>query len=227
MANDKLYLKNTRETTKYYRGIEGLKKLGKDLKYYVNKIETDVETKVNRIAKYRADARRKVSLANKRIRRLEQKGLTDTPAYQGYIKDGGKPFSVRGKNYQELQAEVGRMDRLIQAQTSTVRGTNKYLKNMAKQTGIKYRNLNELRKKAPKFFELANKIEQYNRTIKDMASSIGYQQIWESINEYTQSQNIDLANTERSIDDMISDVTKAMGEYKKPIKVMGDWFELK
>lgn len=227
MANENLYLKNTKETTKHYTGENGLKKMTKDIKYYVNEIETQAEKKVRRIAAYRAEARRKVSLANKRIRRLEENGLTDTPAYQGYIKDGGKPFSVKGKDYQQLQAEMGRMDRLIQAQTSTVRGTNKYLKNMAKQTGIKYKNLNELRKKAPKFFELANKIEQYNRTVLDMASAIGYQKIWESINEYTQTQNIDLSTTERSIDDMIGDVTKAMKEYKKPIKVMGDWFELK
>lgn len=194
---------------------------------YGNQVKEKTENKVDRIAAYRAEARRKVSLANKRIRRLEAKGLTDTPAYRGYIRDGGKPFSIRGKNYQQVQAEVGRIDRLIQAQTSTVRGTNRYLKNMAKQTGIKYKNLAELMQKAPKFFELANKIEQYNRTIRDMASAIGYQKIWESINEYIQSQNIDLANTERSIDDMIKDITDAMDEYKEPIKVEGDWFELK
>ncbi|WP_457816372.1 hypothetical protein, partial [Staphylococcus aureus] len=128
---------------------------------------------------YRKEASRLVSLANKRVQRLELNGLTDSPAYKAYIASGGK-FGVRGKSHNELQQEVARLNRFINSTTSTIKGVNKTLKEMADNTGITYRDLKELRAKSSKFFELANKVEQYLRTVDDMASAIGYQKIWET-----------------------------------------------
>ena len=156
------------------------------------------------------------SLANKRLNRLESNNLQDSPAYRGYLEKGGQRFSVRGKSYNEVQAEVARMKAFIDANTSTVRGVNNYLREIASNTGIKYSNLTELRKKAPKFFELANKVEQYLRTVEDMASAIGYGKIWESINVYTQQNKVDLSASENDVDKMIADITKAIVEHEKP-----------
>lgn len=166
--------------------------------------------RLNKIIEYRAEASRKASMANKRIERLEKSDAKDSPAYQKYIKDGGIRFGVKGKTHQELQKEVARLDKFLNSQTSTIRGLNKNLKEMAANTGIKYKNLGELRRMSGKFFELSSKIEQYLRTVDDMASAIGYQRIWEAINVYTKENKINLADGEAKIDEMIEAVANAL-----------------
>lgn len=190
------------------------------------------DIKQQRIREYRREASRLASLANKRVKRLEEKGLQDSPAYQGFIARGDARFGVKGKDHNELQKEVARMKAFINANTSTVRGINTYLKDIAQNTGISYDNLEDLHKKAPKFFELSSKVEQYLRTVEDMASAIGYQKIWESINEYVQTNEIDLSDANQSIDDMIENIGKALATYDSiefdidndPSK---NWFKLK
>ncbi|WP_457848416.1 hypothetical protein, partial [Staphylococcus aureus] len=87
----------------------------------------DIEKRVVAINAYRKEASRLVSLANKRVQRLELNGLTDSPAYKAYIASGGK-FGVRGKSHNELQQEVARLNRFINSTTSTIKGVNKTLK---------------------------------------------------------------------------------------------------
>ena len=156
----------------------------------------------NAQAEFRKEVSRLASLANKRIQRLEASKLTDSPAYQKWVENGGVKFGVKGKTYNQLQSEMARLNRFINAQTSTVRGINSTLKEMAANTGIKYGTLKELRSKATSFFELASKVEQYLRTVNDMASAIGYHKIWEVINEYVEREKIDLSGAENNIDEL-------------------------
>lgn len=174
--------------------------------------------KDKRIKAYRAEASRLASMANKRIARLERNNLTDSPAYKRYIQDGGQRFGVKGKSYNQVQSEVARLNRFLTSKTSTIKGVNDTLKEMAKNTGIEYTNLQDLRTKSSKFFELASKVEQYLRTVEDMASAIGYQKIWEVINEYVSEGEIDLTNSGADIDSMIEKVTNAIKEYDEPLK---------
>ena len=153
-------------------------------------------------AEFRKEVSRLASLANKRIQRLEDAKLTDSPAYQKWVENGSVKFGVKGKTYNQLQSEMARLNRFINAQTSTVRGINSNLKEMAANTGIKYGTLKELRSKATSFFELASKVEQYLRTVNDMASAIGYHKIWEVINEYVEREKIDLSGAENNIDEL-------------------------
>ena len=153
-------------------------------------------------AEFRKEVSRLASLANKRIQRLENAKLTDSPAYQKWVENGSVKFGVKGKTYNQLQSEMARLNRFINAQTSTVRGINSNLKEMAANTGIKYGTLKELRSKATSFFELASKVEQYLRTVNDMASAIGYNKIWEVINEYVEKEKIDLSGAENNIDEL-------------------------
>lgn len=185
-----------------------------------------IQTKADRINAYRRHASRLASKANKRIKRLEKNDLTDSPAYKTYIKGKGR-FGVAGKTYNELQAEVSRLNGFINSNSSTIRGINSTLKEMAKNTGIKYQNLKELRRKSSKFFELASKVEQYLRNVEDMASAIGYQKIWQAINEYTRSAEVDLSSGEADIDGMISSVTSAIKTYESPTRLPdGGWYKL-
>ena len=199
-------------------------------KFYseIARINTEVPEKVDRIRMYRAQASKLASLANKRVARLESNGLTDSPAYKAYIETGGK-FGVRGKDHNQLQSEVARLKKFIESTTSTVKGVTNTLKEMASNTGIKYENLKDLRSKAAKFFELSSKVEQYLRTVDDMASAIGYQKIWEAINQYVKSGEIDLSSSDGDIDGMVKAVTDAIKEYDQPIQKLGGsgWFTLK
>uniref|UniRef100_UPI0021CFBF23 hypothetical protein n=1 Tax=Klebsiella pneumoniae TaxID=573 RepID=UPI0021CFBF23 len=124
---------------------------------------------------------------------------------------------VRGKDYNEVQREVARMRQFLNAKTSTVRGANQVLKDMAKNTGIKYKTLKELKSKAKLFFELANKVEQYLRTVDDIASAIGYQKIWEAVNTYIQDVRKDLGSAELDLEKAIVDISDAIKEYEERI----------
>lgn len=185
----------------------------------VRHVKTEEEKKVRRIREFRREASRLVSMANKRLIRLEANKLTDTPAYQKLVEImGPKPrFGIRGKSYNDVQKQVAIIRQFLNAKTSTVRGANQVLKEMARNTGITYRNLKELRSKAKVFFELASKIEQYLRTVEDMASAIGYQRIWEAINEYTQQEKIDLSNIKGDINEFVHKIIQAMDIYNEKI----------
>lgn len=177
-----------------------------------------VAEKAAKAAAFRREASRKAAIANKRIKRLEANDLTDSPAYQNYIKGKGN-FSIKGKTYNEVQREVARLDRFIDSQTSTIRGVNKNLKEIAANTGIKYRNLTDLRAKASKFFEVSSKVEQLLRTMDDMASAIGYQKIWEAVNTYVKDKRMDLSDTEMDIDMVAEYVSKAIAELESPTNI--------
>ena len=190
--------------------------------------------KRERMRKFRTKASRLVSMANKRLVRLEGNELTDSPAYEKLVGDDGeKPrFSIRGKDYNEVQREVAKMNRFLNAQTSTIRGANRVLKEMAKNTGIKYKNLKELRSKASQFFELASKVEQYLRTVDDMASAIGYQKIWEAVNNYVKDSGREIEGAQKSIEQMTSEIAEAIKEAKKKEYIISNdnavtgWFRL-
>lgn len=163
---------------------------------------------------YRREVSRLAATANKRIKRLEKNELTNSPAYQKLLQNGEPKFSVRGKDFNQVQQEYGRLKRFLESETSTIRGVNKNLKDIANNTGLKYKNLKDLRAKADKFFELSSKVEQYLRTVDDMASAIGYHKIWEVVNQYVKQEKVDLAASEKPIEDMVEMVTELIRNAK-------------
>lgn len=137
---------------------------------------------------------RMASMANKRLKRLERNNLTLLPAYREWEQHGAIKFSVRGKDYNQLQSEYWRLKHFLDDRTSTVRQANKFLREMAENTGIKYRGLADLKSKSKQFFELAEKIKQYNMSINQSAQALDYQKIWQQINTYVNNTNADLAS---------------------------------
>lgn len=202
------------------------KQVKRDIKNFhdnVNKVDRKAAEKINKIRAERQEASRLASLANKRLRRLEQKGLIDSPAYKatnGY-------FSVRGKSQAEVQSMLRELDKFINAKTSTVRGVNNYVREIASNTGVKYKNLKDLQSKIPKFFELSSKVEQYLRNIEDMASAIDYNQIWQQINVYVADNKIDLSQAGGDIDGMIKHVSNALKKFEETTTVAGTTFRLR
>ncbi|HSH24628.1 MAG TPA: hypothetical protein VLA13_03720, partial [Massilibacterium sp.] len=128
----------------------------------------------------------------------------------------------------EVQAEVSRLKKFLESETSTVRGANRTLKEMAANTGIRYKNLEELKDKSAKFFELSSKVEQYLRSVEDMASAIGYQKIWQAVNEYVKQEQQTLDGSVGDVDEMVERISKAIAEYDEPAEIDGlDWYLLK
>lgn len=159
----------------------------------------------------KSDYRRKVSLAaakaNKRIARLEKNGLTDSPAYKKLMENGGAKFGVKGKTFNEVQAEFSRINQFLNSETSTIRGIKRTVQTISKNTGIKGRNVRELMDNATVFFELAGRVEDYLRNVQDMASAVGYHRIWEVINEYVEEEGLDLEEAKGNIEEITKQIT--------------------
>jgi hypothetical protein len=157
----------------------------------------------------KAEVSKKASMANKRLVRLENNNLTSTPAYHQWVNyKGGVKFSVKGKSYNELQQELARLNNFITSTTSTVRGANNVLKEIASNTGIKYGSIKELQAKSKQFFELTSKIQQYLRQTENSASAIGYRKIWEAINTYVQDEKIALGDANLDIDNLVERISQ-------------------
>lgn len=200
-----------------------------------------VKQKVEEIKREEKELRKQVSrlasMANKRIQRLEQSELTDTPAYKSWEENGRHRFSVRGKTYQEVQAEYWRVKKFIENKTSTVTGAKQVLYDMASATGIEYTDIADLQAKASSFFSIASKVKQYLQSVGDSAIALDYQKIWEQINLYIKEENVELTGAEgdlQAIDDIVSRMLQLKeeetyySEFDKLFDAMekGGWFKV-
>ena len=200
-----------------------------------------VKAKVEEIKREEKELRKQVSrlasMANKRIQRLEQSELTDTPAYKSWEENGAHRFSVRGKTYQEVQAEYWRVKKFIENKTSTVTGAKQVLYDMASATGIEYTDIADLQAKASSFFSIASKVKQYLQSVGDSAIALDYQKIWEQINLYIKEENVELAGAEgdlNAIDEIVSRMLQLKeeetyySEFDKLFDAMdrGGWFKV-
>ena len=160
--------------------------------------------------KYRQEASRKVSMANKRLKRLEEQNLTMSPSYKKWLDEGGQKFGVKGKTTQEVKAEVARLNKFLNQTTSTVRGTKKYVTNIASQVGIKnYDSYQSLNDQLKDFFEVSDRVREYLKNSKEIAVSIGYKKIWEEVNEYAETVGKDFASLNKDIVEIASSITHA------------------
>lgn len=168
-----------------------------------------VQVASDKYLQLKKEVSRMASQANKRLVRLESNELTELPAYQSWVDGGAIKFSVKGKDYNQLQAEFWRLKNFLDNKTSLVRQANKYLRDMAKVTGIKYGNLSELKAKSKQFFELANKVKQYYKASEQSALALDYQKIWEQINFQIKQGEIHIGQ-EQSTDAVLQQFLNAM-----------------
>ena len=160
--------------------------------------------------KYRQEASRKVSMANKRLKRMEEQNLTMSPAYKKWVDEGEQKFGVRGKSTAEVKAEVARLNKFLNQTTSTVRGTKKYLTNVAEQVGItNYNSFQSLNSQLKDFFEVSDRVREYLKNSKEVSVSIGYKKIWEQVNEYAETVGKEFSSMTNDIVEIASSITKA------------------
>lgn len=160
--------------------------------------------------KYRQEASRKVSMANKRLKRMEEQNLTMSPAYKKWLDDGGQKFGVKGKSTDEVRAEVARLNKFLKQTTSTVRGTKKYLQNVAVQVGIvNYNSYQSLNSQLKDFFEVSDRVREYLKNSKEISVSIGYKKIWEQVNEYAETVGKEFNSLNSDIVEIAKSITQA------------------
>ena len=160
---------------------------------------SDLDAKIARLKARVSSLARK---ANARLRRLEKAELTDSPAYQYWKQSGGVNFGVRGKDYNQLQAELARLNGFLNAKTSTVRGAKSVLKDIASNTGMTgdYR---QILANSSNFFRLAGMVEQYLNSAEGVANAINYREIWQAVNTYVQTSGDTLDGAEKDIESII------------------------
>lgn len=171
-----------------------------------------------RVLAKKREIQKLMNKANKRLKRLEQANLETSPAYQGLYREGGwtekeSRFGVKGKTAKEINREYIRIKNFLNDSTSTVRGATKVLKETAKNVGLKYRTVRELKEIAPKFFELVSKARQYLESSRRQAEALDYNKIFNAVNRLTKKGKLDLENVVdvgekvnaiiREIDDMM------------------------
>ena len=160
----------------------------------------------------RQEARRLVSLANKRLKRIEQQGLTESPAYKKFVEDGKQKFGIRGKSTEEVKQEVARMNDFIKKQTSTVRGTKQYLNNVANSVGItKIDNYRDLQNQLNTFFRGVDKVRDYLRNSKEVSVAIGYSKIHEVVSDYVEEVGDNLDSIDDLVEEMAGKVIEGAG----------------
>lgn len=180
--------------------------------------QPELEDKIRALKK---EIQKKANTAHKRLQRLERNNLTDLPAYQQWVSyDGGVRFGVRGKDYNELQAELARLNRFLESKTSLVREANRHLKEVANMTGVKYGSVKELPDKLKNFFKISEKIEEYLRVVEGSASAIGYHKIWEVVNEVVEHEEIDLEDTDVDVEAIMEKALEAL-QYEQSL----EWIE--
>ena len=94
---------------------------------------------------------------------------------------------------------------------------------MAQNTGIKYKGLADLKTKAKKFFELANKIKQYYKNAEQSALALDYQKIWQQINEQIKQGVIDIGN-EESTESVLNKYLNAMDKLQ-PVETNSEGYK--
>lgn len=174
----------------------------------VKKSKNNVFTALEK--KYRQEASRKVSMANKRLKRIEQQNLTMSPSYKKWIDEGGQKFGIKGKSMEEVRMEVARLNKFLKQTTSTVTGTKKYLSNIANQVGIKqWGSFQSLNNQLRGFFEVADRLQEYLKNSKEVSVSIGYKKIWEQVSEYAETTGKEFVSLNEDIVDIANTILQA------------------
>ena len=162
--------------------------------------------------KLRQEASRLSSMANKRLKRMENQNLLNSPAYKSWVEDGGAKFGVRGKSTEQVKAEIGRLNKFLDMSTSTVKGAKNYFRNVANNLGIvEYKDMPDLQNKINNFFEISGKVKEYLHNSKEIGVAIGYQKIWEIVSDYVQEVGSDMRDVEQTVKEITEKIVPAIG----------------
>lgn len=139
------------------------------------------------------------SMVNKRLKRIEEAGLTEESVYSALRDrlgaDGQIRFSVKGKNAAQLTAQYWQMMNFINAKTSTVKGIRQQMKETAKAIGYKFaKNGFTANAQLADFFKISRVLEDYYTAINNRARAMDYRRMFYAINRAIQIDRQEIGN---------------------------------
>ena len=165
--------------------------------------------------KLRREASRQASMANKRLKRLKEQDLTNTPAFKSWYDDGGVKFGVRGKTKKEVQHEMARMKKFLNMQTSTVTGAKKNLENVANRINIyHWDNYKDLEKQISNYYSLQQKVLEFSSNIKEIGTSLNYEKVGEYVADYLRETNGEIRETGEEVLEITKNIMESIGNEK-------------
>lgn len=157
-----------------------------------------------------------LNTVNKRIARLEQYNLTDTPAYNklkemDFVRinrKGQMRFTKKGVNgYRELKRLERELNTFKGYKTSTKPGYTKFVQSTLRNTGVKVPrdlSLPEAQRFNKNFYELYGKMKDYLINKENSFDAIGSDVVQAEIAEYVENNNIDLSQGNIDIEELMS-----------------------
>lgn len=125
------------------------------------------------------------SAANKRLKRLEQAGLTNSPAYQYIIQEMEYPrFSVKNKSHNEVISQFWKLKRFLESETGSVTGYKRVLEERRKMLKIKKTSdYIALEGELQNYFAFARVLEDYYKQMGNLALALDYRRIWQVVTQ--------------------------------------------
>jgi len=174
-----------------------------------------------------SDFNKLVSKANKRYRRLSEKGWK-TGALKKADETGGAFHNRRGASPKEKAREYQRVQNFLNSKTSSVRGSKKVLKNMLSRTGLKdiigddadtimttktVAGNNGSTTVINKFFNIASMVDEYLKNNRGVR--VSSDEIWRSIHD-TYLSGVETDFSEADADEVVANtVRKLHSDYIK------------
>lgn len=142
--------------------------------------------------KFRQEIGRQSAIMNKRLKRLEDAGLENTPAYSRWMEEGGgQRFGLTrdGKRLTDEEAveEYFRVERFKNMKTSTVTGSTDYLMDIQERLGLTSTDRSDVQEQAIKVFEISSKVQQYNRSA-GYGHTTGSDEVQQMVAEYIEQE---------------------------------------
>lgn len=160
----------------------------------------------------RQEASRLASMANKRLKRLEEQNLLNTPAYKSRFESRGKKFGIRGKTNKQVQHEMAQINKFLKMQTSTVTGAKQNLKDIAGRIGIyNWDNIEDLNQRISNYYMLTDRILEYSRTLQTLGTSLNYEKVGEIVADYMQEVNGQVTMSDKEVVMLTQRVAEAVG----------------
>lgn len=160
----------------------------------------------------RREASRLASMANKRLKRLEEQNLLNTPAYKSWFESGGKKFGIRGKTNKQVQYEMSRINKFLKMQTSTVTGAKQNLKDIADRIGIyNWDNIEDLNTRISNYYMLSDRVLEYSRTLQSLGASLNYEKVGEIVADYMEEVRGQVTMSDKEVVLLTQKVAEAVG----------------
>lgn len=146
-------------------------------------------TDTERSKKLREYSYKVTNIANKRLGRFEETGVT-SPAYRHWMDDGGGVrFGIRGMDDDGVVREIQRAERFNQMQTSTVRGATNHITQIGERLGLEVTDRLEIQEMSSRVFEITSKLDQLMKT--DGGKSEGSEVLQRYVSEFMQTHDIE------------------------------------